>query len=49
MAGYVMGLGILAFALWRWREEGVPDGAIIVPGTIIEELERRTTRPQWAD
>ncbi|MBD8868484.1 hypothetical protein [Nocardioides donggukensis] len=44
MAGYLIGLGILAFATWRLRSHRTPPGAVEFTGTVLEELSRRSTQ-----
>ena len=45
MAGYVFGAALLAFGVWRWRQGQVPAGSARLPGTVVEELSRRSSRP----
>ena len=38
MAGYIFGAAFIAFALWRLKRDQLPEGGIIVTGTVTEEL-----------
>jgi hypothetical protein len=44
VAGYVIGTGAVAFAVWLWWSGRVPAGAVRVPGTVIEEVSRRSSQ-----
>ncbi len=44
MAGYIIGLGIIVFGVWRWRSNRAPTGAIEFTGTIVEEVSRRSSQ-----
>lgn len=44
MAGYIIGLGFIAFAAWRWRSSRAPTGAIEFTGAIVEEVSRQSTQ-----
>ena len=44
MAGYIIGLGAIAFAVWRLRSNSAPTGAIEFTGTIVEEVSRRSSQ-----
>ncbi len=44
MAGYVFGIGFLAFAAWQWWSHRTPPGAIEFTGTIVEERSRKSTQ-----
>ena len=38
MAGYIFGATFIAFALWRLKRDQLPEGGVIVTGTVTEEL-----------
>lgn len=44
MAGYVFGLGFLAFAGWQLWSDRLPAGGIEVHGTVVEEVSRKSAR-----
>ena len=44
MAGYIIGLGFIVFAFWRWRSNRAPAGAIEFTGTIVEEVSRQSSQ-----
>ena len=44
MAGYIIGLGIIVFAVWHLRSNSAPAGAIEFTGTVVEEASRRSSQ-----
>jgi hypothetical protein len=44
MAGYVIGLGFLAFTTWLWWDNRFPRGAVPLTGTVLEEVSRKSTQ-----
>ena len=44
MAGYIIGLGFIVFAVWHWRSNRAPAGATEFTGTIVEEVSRRSSQ-----
>ncbi len=44
MAGYVFGVGFLAFAGWRLWTHRMVDGAVEFSGTVVEEVARKSTQ-----
>ncbi len=40
----MIGIGALAFAAWRLYSHRTPDGAIVVSGTIVEELSKKSSQ-----
>jgi hypothetical protein len=53
MAGYVIGIGFILFAVWRLLRNRMPPDGIKFSGTIVEELSRESMqvgrrRPMYA-
>lgn len=44
MAGYVIGTGFLAFLAWRLWSHRTLEGSIVVQGTVIEEVSRKSAQ-----
>ena len=45
MAGYVIVIGLLAFAAFQLWSHRTPSGGVHVEGTVIEELSVKSTKP----
>ncbi|MFN3256496.1 MAG: hypothetical protein ACE37B_12430 [Ilumatobacter sp.] len=43
MAGYLIGIGLIVFALWRLQSHRKPTGATEFTGTVVEEVAKKSS------